>query len=78
MLAKKPVLVSSNLIKDPVELSGCGITVEPESATAIVVGIEQLANLSTATLNKFGELGYNYVKKYHNFEYLSDQYLKLF
>ncbi|OIQ36300.1 MAG: hypothetical protein BM563_11115 [Bacteroidetes bacterium MedPE-SWsnd-G1] len=78
MLASKPVLVSSNLIKDPVELSGCGITVAPESAQAIVDGIQRLSNLSTEELNKFGRLGKQYVKKYHNFEYLSNQYLKLF
>ncbi len=78
MLAKKPVLVSSNLIKDPVELSGCGITVQPESSKAIVDGIQLLNNLSTTELDKFGQLGYEYVKKYHNFEYLSAQYLKLF
>lgn len=78
MLAKKPVLVSSNLIKDPVELSGCGITVNAESSKAIVKGIEELYNLSTEDLHKLGLLGYKYVKKYHNFEFLSDQYLKLF
>jgi glycosyltransferase involved in cell wall biosynthesis len=78
MLAKKPVLVSSNLIKDPVELSGCGITVAPESADAIVAGIGHLHKLSTKAREKLGEDGYVYVKKYHNFEYLSSRYLKLF
>jgi glycosyltransferase involved in cell wall biosynthesis len=78
MLAKKPVLVSSNMIKDPVQLSGCGITVHPESSEAIVEGILQLVDLSTNELDKFGVLGYEYVRKYHNFEYLSSQYLKLF
>ena len=77
MLAKKTILVSSNRIKDPVELSGCGIIVEPESTKAIVDGILVLSILSTSRLDKFGQLGYKYVKKYHNFEYLSNQYLKL-
>ncbi|MCK5815240.1 MAG: hypothetical protein KAH07_04775, partial [Flavobacteriaceae bacterium] len=77
MLAKKPVLVSSNLIKDPVELSGCGITVKAENSLAIKEGIEKLYRLSTEDLNKMGELGYDYVKKNHNFEVLSNQYLKL-
>ena len=77
MLAKKPVLVSSNLIKDPVELSGCGITVAPESAEAIVEGITHLLDLSSVDLENLGEKGYVYVKKYHNFEYLSSHYLKL-
>lgn len=78
MLAKKPVLVSSNKIKDPVELSNCGIIVKPESAEAIKCGILELFNLSTEEMNKFGDNGYNYVKKYHNFNFLSEAYLKLF
>jgi glycosyltransferase involved in cell wall biosynthesis len=78
MLAKKPVLVSSNRIKDPVELSNCGITVKPESAETIKDGILQLFQLSKEEMDKFSENGYNYVKKYHNFNFLSEAYLKLF
>lgn len=78
MLAKKPILESSNLIKDPVELSNCGIIVKPENAEAIVDGVLKFYNLSTIEINKFGLNGYDYVKKYHNFEYLSDEYSKLF
>ena len=78
MLAKKPILESSMLIKDPVELSNCGLIVAPEKASEIVNGILELQNLSTEQLYKFGLNGFNYVKKYHNFEYLSQQYSKLF
>ncbi len=78
MLAKKPILESSNLIKDPVELSSCGIIVKPENVEEIKKGILTFVNLSTDEMNKFGINGYNYVKKYHNFEYLSSEYSKLF
>lgn len=78
MLAKKPILESSNKIKDPLELSGCGIIVAPENAEAIKNGILKLLVKSSKELENFGEKGYEYVKKYHNFEYLSSQYLKLF
>jgi hypothetical protein len=78
MLAKKPILESSNFIKDPVELSNCGLIVPPENALEIKNGIEKLYDLSTDEIHKFGENGYDYVKKYHNFEFLSNQYLKLF
>ncbi len=78
MLAKKPVLVSSNRIKDPVELSGCGIIVPPENAEAIKEGILKLYNIPKEELEKMGQKGYEYVKKYHNFDYLSDKYIKLF
>lgn len=78
MLAKKPILESSNKIKSPAELSGCGITVLPENYLAIVEGIREFRKMSTSQLKSIGEAGYDYVKKYHNFEYLSDKYLKLF
>lgn len=78
MLAKKPILESSAKIKDPVELSDCGLIVKPESAEAIKAGIIELKELSTLELNKFGTSGYNFVKKYHTFGYLSARYSKLF
>tara|TARA_R110002073_G_scaffold128999_1_gene274992 strand:+ start:44523 stop:45740 length:1218 start_codon:yes stop_codon:yes gene_type:complete len=78
MLAKKPILESSEFIKDQVEMSGCGIIVKPEDATEIVNGIHTLFNMSEDQKKELGKKGYNYVKKYHNFEYLSDLYLKVF
>jgi glycosyltransferase involved in cell wall biosynthesis len=78
MLAKKTILESSELIKDPVELSGCGIIVKPESAQAIKEGILYLYNLSEEERKEMGQKGYEYVTKFHNFDYLSDKYIKLF
>ncbi|WP_457611474.1 glycosyltransferase family 4 protein [Lutibacter sp.] len=78
MLAKKPILESSNRIKSPAELSDCGLIVQPESSNAIIEGIYKLKSMSKEQLNNMGEKGFIYVKKYHNFEYLSFKYLKLF
>jgi len=78
MLAKKPILDSNNHIKDPVELSGGGVIVEPDNPDAIVKGILHFYEMSQKERNKIGILGYNYVKKYHNIKYLSDLYLNLF
>ena len=46
MLAKKPIISSSNKIKDPVELSGCGLVVKPEDPKAIIDGIQNLYRMS--------------------------------
>ncbi len=78
MLAKKPILVSSNNIKDPVELSGCGNIVIPENARAIADGILEFYNMDDLSRENLGLKGYRYVKKYHNFTVLSNKYLKLF
>ena len=78
MLAGKPVLDSNNFIKDPVELSGCGIIVKPDSAAAIEEGILQLFNLSEDERKAMGEKGRNYVRENHNITMLSNLYVDLF
>ena len=78
MLAGKPILDSNNLIKDPVELSGCGIIVEPDSSEAIVTGIVELFEMSDGQRLDMGQLGHEYVKKHHSIEHLSNEYMKLF
>ena len=78
MLAQKPILESSEFINDQVEESGCGLIVQPENAEAIEMGIIQLFKTSEQERQKLGMKGYEYVKKYHNFEYLSNLYIKLF
>jgi len=78
MLAKKPVISSSNKIKDPVELSGCGYVVEPESPEAIKEAILKLQEMSAKEREEMATKGYDYVKQFHNFDYLSNLYVKLF
>ena len=78
MLAKKPVISSSNKIKDPVELSGCGFVVEPENSEAIKEAILKLQQMPEKEINTLSMKGYKYVKEYHNFDYLSNLYIKLF
>ncbi len=78
MLSKKPVISSSNMISDPVELSGCGYVVKPESGQAIKEGILKIYNLTDTEKKELGDKGYKYVKEYHNFEYLSSLYTNLF
>lgn len=78
MLASKPIIDSNNFIKDPVELSGCGIIVEPDSAQAIKDGILALYNMSESERNELGIKGYHYVTLNHNIENLSNKYIELF
>jgi glycosyltransferase involved in cell wall biosynthesis len=78
MLAEKPILDSNNLIKDPVELSGCGIIVSPDSSESIRDGIEEFFSLTTEERNRMGSLGKAYVLKEHNIEILAKRYSELF
>ena len=78
MLAKKPILVSSNGIKCPVELANAGLIVNPESGKDIMNGILELFNATQEERNEYGSNGFKYVKKNHIFSLLSDKYSSLF
>jgi len=78
MLASKPVLESSNMINSPAQLANCGLTVSPENGEAIVEGIIKLYELPGNELKNLGKKGFQYVSKYHNFDYLSSKYENLF
>lgn len=76
MLAGKPILDSNNRIKDPVELSGCGIIVEPDESTAIREGVHILKSKSKSELEIMGKKGLEFVEIYHSIKNLSKQYLE--
>lgn len=78
MLAAKPILDSNDFIKDPVELSGCGILVRPDSAEAISDGILFLKNLPKIEREEMGKKGKEYVLKHHDICFLADRYAELF
>ena len=78
MLAAKPILDSNNFIKDPVELSGCGLIVKPDSAIAIAEGIIKFYEMDKEESRIMGMKGYEYVNKNHNIRNLALQYSALF
>lgn len=78
MLAGKPILASNNLIKEPVELSGCGIIVKPDSALAIKEGLIALFNMSAEERAAMGMKGKIYVKEFHSIKNLANRYTELF
>jgi hypothetical protein len=77
MLAGKPILDSNNRIKDPVELSGCGIIVQPDRSTAIRKGIHILKSKSKSELEIMSKKGLEFVEIHHSIKNLSKQYLEL-
>jgi glycosyltransferase involved in cell wall biosynthesis len=71
MLAGKPILDANNHYKDPVELSGGGILVKPESVEALVEGINQFLAMSPAARAAMGAKGREYVIKNHSIRNLA-------
>ncbi|MFZ2538111.1 MAG: glycosyltransferase family 4 protein [Oscillospiraceae bacterium] len=75
MLAKRPILygieASNNMITD----ASCGITIEPESAEAIVEGTKQLLSQNESSLNAMGQNGYEYVLENHDYTKLAKRFI---
>jgi glycosyltransferase involved in cell wall biosynthesis len=78
MLASKPILVSGQLMGDPVEKCGCGIKVDPESPEKITEGILKLKNMTPTARKELGEKGRTYVLEKHSIEHLAGLYMDLF
>ncbi len=77
MLAGLPILDSNNFIKDPVELSGCGLIVKPDCADSIREGIIKLKAMNKSELEELGKLGIKYVLQHHKIEVLAKKYIEI-
>ena len=75
MLASKTILSSSNIIDDPVKISGGGIQVEAENPQEIADAITRLSSLSTKELDDFGKKGNNYLRNNHLYSILGEKYI---
>ena len=74
MLSKRPILTASNVEGDPVPNFNCGLQVEPENPEAIVRGIEMFLKMTPKERAQMGENGFDYAKKFHDYEKLSAKY----
>ncbi len=75
MLAKRPILYGIEASNNMIEDATCGITIEPESANAIIEGAKQLLSLSETSLNTMGQNGYEYVLEHHDYEKLAKRFI---
>lgn len=75
MMAAKPIIQAIDSGNDLIGEAECGITVEPENATAIAEAIVQLADLTPEERQKLGENGHQYVLKHHTYNVLAQQFV---
>ncbi|MGK9126737.1 glycosyltransferase family 4 protein [Olivibacter sp. SA151] len=78
MLAKKPILSSSNISSDPVRISKCGINVAAEKPKEIAKGVLKLYNMSAYEREELGRKGYDYLMKHKTYTVIGKKYLELF
>ena len=75
MMAGRAVLHSVEAGNDPVADAGCGLTVVPESAPAVVAGLQTLAGLAPAERAAMGARGRAYVVANHSYRVLAQRFI---
>jgi glycosyltransferase involved in cell wall biosynthesis len=73
MYASKPILHAVQAFNDPVKEAGCGVSVEPENAKAIVDGLLQLSAMSPEERLKMGQSGKKFVELFHSYKSLAEK-----
>jgi glycosyltransferase involved in cell wall biosynthesis len=75
MMAGRAVLHSVEAGNDPVAEAGCGLTVAPESATAVANGLRALAAASSEERTAMGERGRAFVVANHSYRVLAQRFI---
>jgi glycosyltransferase involved in cell wall biosynthesis len=76
MMAGKPVIHAIEAANDPVAESGCGLSVEPESAAGIAGAISKLARMSPEERESLGSRGRTFVLANHEYRVLADRFIQ--
>lgn len=75
MMAGKPVIHSIEAGNDLVAESGCGVSVPPESPSAIADAVRHLAAMSAEQRRSMGARGRDFVVAHHDYRVLAGRYL---
>jgi glycosyltransferase involved in cell wall biosynthesis len=75
MMAGRPVLHSVEAGNDAVADAGCGLTVVPESASAVATGLQRLAALPAAEREAMGARGRAFVVAHHTYPVLAQRFI---
>ena len=75
MMAGRAVLHSVEAGNDAVAEAGCGLTVAPESAAAVAVGLRELAALTPEARAAMGERGRAFVVANHSYRVLAQRFI---
>ena len=74
MLAGIPIISSSNIQNDPVNMANCGIQVPAEDENSIAKAVLKLFSMSPGERQMLGENGFNYVNNHNTYKQIADQY----
>lgn len=76
MMAARPILYAVEAANDPVAEAAAGLSVEPESATAIVEGVTEFMRLTAGERRNMGDRGRAFVLAHHTYPLLARRFLE--
>lgn len=76
MMAGKPIIQAIKAGNDITKEAQCGVSIEPENSEAIAEAVKYLLSLSDEELKRLGSNGRDYCLKHHDYNILSEQFLK--
>jgi spore maturation protein CgeB len=75
MLSAKPVINGVRSAGNPLDLSGCAITIPPEDPKALAQAIDSLRKIEDAQRAEMGQKGYEYVIQNHEYTVLAQKFI---
>jgi glycosyltransferase involved in cell wall biosynthesis len=75
MMASRVVLHSVEAGNDPVAEAGCGLTVAPESASAVAEGLRALMRIAPEARAEMGRRGRDFVMAHHTYPVLAQRFI---
>lgn len=76
MMAGCAVLHSVEAGNDPVQESGCGVSVAPESAQAVADGVRRMVALGPEERARMGRRGREFILRHHTYQVLARRFLE--
>jgi glycosyltransferase involved in cell wall biosynthesis len=78
MMAAKPIIQAVEAGNDPVAVSGCGISIAPESAEELAGAVRRLMQMDPSERKGMGALGKQYALENHDYRVLAQTFLEQF
>ena len=75
MLAAKPIINGIRSAGNPLELSGCAVTIPPEDPKALADAVHLLQQKAPSELAEMGQKGYDYVTENHEYTVLAQRFI---
>jgi glycosyltransferase involved in cell wall biosynthesis len=76
MAAQKPIINAVEAGNDPVAEAHCGFSIPAENPKALADAILKLKNLSKDELTHLGKNGYEFMKNYHDYKILAQNFVQ--